>query len=219
MKHRHARVRALSGALTLMAALPLTGCGAADEVAAGVPATSRTAAFALAADGDAQRVAGHGISFLVPEDWTPHSAEKSSSDGESAEWGVEAPGAPGPFPAHVSVSAGIGDDAPDRFDDAPEAFLGVLSLNPGYRLLDEGAADVPGAEAAYSVRTDYTTTTEVDGERQEVSVSQVTVFLDMPGGQLTTVRFIAPGGTYDDTPLPDVRSSLVVAENTDGETS
>jgi hypothetical protein len=207
-------VRSVAATATaLLAASVLAACGGDDDAIEGVPATSKTTAFTLTAEDGGQRVTGHGISFVVPDDWKASEPEKTSSDGESVEWAVQAPDTD-PFPPYVSISAGTGDDPPSRFEDAPKAFLGTLSVNPDYELVEKGETEVPGADGAYSARVEYSTTTDVGGTREEVSVAQLTVFLDMPGGQLTTVRFMAPQDAYEGSALESVRESLVVSEDT-----
>jgi hypothetical protein len=206
----------------LMLAVLLTACGSEDpspSESAGATATRKTDPFRVEAAEGGQRVVGHGLVLEVPAGWKEDAPEKPSTDGESAEWALLAPPGPGPFPPYVNVSAGVKQRPKVRFDDAMAVFKGVQSLNPAHRMLEEGAVEIPGARRAHRFHFTYEreVTDPRTGKRVPTVIEQVQIFVDMPGGQVTAVRFFAPKPEFAAAGFDRIQSSLRVAETVDKE--
>jgi hypothetical protein len=152
-------------------------------------------------------VVGHGITMRLPEDWTDYGPEKDSKDGTSHEWAVGLPADTRPLPVGVQFSMGK-DGRGVPFEVLPEATRELARVAPGYRLLDEGEADVPGAEAAAFLRMEKDLV--LDGRTHRVE--QLQLMLDMPGGQSSVVRFIAEAGRWEEQ-MRDAYESLLVTED------
>jgi hypothetical protein len=197
----------MRGLLTavLAAALLLTACGK-DE--ADVDESLRSSAeqpFALQpADGGTQTVTGHGIVLEVPAEWEPYD-EKDSVDGTTYEWAVSSPDGD-PAPSYVQFSMGRKGKG-GAFEQLRDGAKELGELDDSFELLDEGEADVPGAERADFLRFHLAQT--FDG--QEAVVEQLQLFVELPEGEVSTIRFIAPEGEWEDT-MQEVYDSFVVAQ-------
>jgi len=198
--------------VALLMALALVGCGVLggeDDEVADAPKSSLDEPFRLDdIDGSTQQVVGHGVSFEVPDGWVASGAEFDSTDGLTFEWAVQAPDG-SPFPPFVNASMGKRDDAGVTFDSAAEAAKQLASISPDFELIDEGEIDVPGAEEAYQLHLRRSDSVGTTGE--PVMVEQVQVFLAMPDGIVSTLRFQAPDEQFDDSDLQAVLDSLVVS--------
>jgi len=196
----------------VLLAYGLGGCGVLggeDDEVADVPKSSVDEPFRIDdLDGPTQQVVGHGVSFEVPDGWVASGDEFDSTDGLTFEWAVQAPEGT-PFPPFVNASMGKRGDAGVTFDSAPEAAKELAAISPDFELVDEGEIDVPGAEQAYQLHLRRSDTVGTTGE--PVMVEQVQVFLAMPDGIVSTLRFQAPDEQYDDSELQAVLDSLVVA--------
>lgn len=202
-------------ALALVLTLALTGCGVFDrgsDVPDDVPESGRTDAFRLVPEGSRQRVVGHGISFLVPADWKQSQPEEVVDD--SAEWAVEAPAPDDPYVPYVSISAGVEEKQNNTVESLVGAVKGIQSINKSYEALGEGKIDVPGAKQAYQLhfRYDDELAAGADGTKTKVRTQTRMVFLGLPGGQVTTVRFIAPAPHWGEGRFDEVQSSLAVRQ-------
>ncbi|WP_148571095.1 hypothetical protein [Nocardioides caldifontis] len=190
----------------LAAVLLLSGCGK-DE--ADVDESLRSSAsqpFELGeAEGGTRPVTGHGIVLEVPEGWTAYD-EQESADGTTYEWAVAEPDGD-PAPAYVQFSMGMKGKG-GAFEQLREGAKQLGALDEGFELLDEGEADVPGAERAEFLRFTHTQTFE----GQDAVVEQLQVFVELPEGEVSTVRFIAPEGEWEDA-MQDVYDSFVVAQS------
>jgi hypothetical protein len=184
-----------------------TGCSGAGEaeVAEGLR-SSATTPFSIVEHEGAEHVVGHGIAMQMPESWTDYEPEKDSLDGTSHEWAVGLPAETRPLPAGVQFSMGKqGKGAP--FETLPDATRELAELAPGFELLEEGEADVPGAEEAAYLRLEKDL--QIDGDT--VRVEQLQLMLLMPGGQTSVIRFIGEAGKWEDQ-MQSAYDSLVVAE-------
>lgn len=200
--------RSVVRTVSLLAAVALVGgCSEGDEVTSELRSTAEQPFEVVKHDG-AEHVVGHGITLRMPEGWTDYGPEQDSTDGTSYEWAVGLPADTRPLPAGVQFSMGK-EGKGVSFESLPEATKKLAELAPGYELLDEGEADVPGAEAAAFLRLEKDL--EIDGET--VEVEQLQVMLDMPGGQASVVRFIAEAGKWEEQ-MEAAYDSLVVAEET-----
>jgi len=186
-------------------ALLVTGCGK-DEV--DVDESLRSSGddpFELAAaDGETRTVTGHGIVLEVPASWEGYD-EKQSVDGTTYEWAVAEPDGD-PAPSYVQFSMGRkGTGA--AFEQLRDAAKQLGTLDDSFELLDEGKADVPGAERAEFLRF----TMDETFASQEAVVEQLQVYVELPGGEVSTVRFIAPEGEWEDA-MQEVYDSFAVAQ-------
>ena len=93
------------------------------------------------------------------------------------------------------------------FEKLPEGTRELAELSPGYRLIDEGEAEVDGAEDAAFLRFER----ELDLGDGPVLVEQMQLILDMPAGEVSVVRFISEAGKWEEQ-MGEAYDSLVVTE-------
>jgi hypothetical protein len=206
MIQRRSRASTTMAVLIASTLTLLAGCGGEGaDVDEALRSTDSTP-FSIVEHEGARHVVGHGITMQLPEGWTDYEPEKDSMDGTSYEWAVGLPADTRPLPAGVQFSMGKeGKGAP--FETLPDATRELAELAPGYQLIDEGEADIPGAEQAAFLRVEKDL--EFDGET--IKVEQLQLMLDMPGGQVSVLRFIAETGKWEEQ-MQVVYDSLVVAE-------
>ncbi|MFT4288465.1 hypothetical protein [Nocardioides sp.] len=192
--------------VTAVVSTAVTGCGE-DGSGGDTSKSALDTPFELHAVTDGQEVSGHGISLVVPADWTASAEEKLDAQGRTYEWAVQAPTSGTDFPPFVNMSMGVPGQTSTGFDAAPEALKTLEGISPDFEVLDEGELDVPGVDHAYQIH--YERASNYQG--QSVKVELVQVFLDMPDDVLSSVRFQAPAGSFDDSGLEDVLNSLTVA--------
>lgn len=192
-------------ALTLVGLALLGACGSKGADVDDSLKTSASTPFTLTTHDQTTYAVGHGVVLTVPKTWKGYT-EKDSVDGTTYEWAVAQRGGD-PLPAYVQFSMGKkGKGAP--YDDLPTSTRELGETDPTFDLLGHGQADVPGANRASYLRFDRTLTTN----GTKVPVEQVQLFLDMPGGEVSTLRFIAPKGHWD-ADLKPVYDSLQVTED------
>ncbi len=189
----------------LVTTLALSGCGDQEaSVDQSLRSTSSEAFRLVDGDQGRQQVVGHGIVLEVPATWEAYD-EKDSVDGTTYEWAVSEP-VREPAPAYVQFSMGKqGKGA--AYDQIAEATKQLGEVDQSFELLDEGEAEVPGAERAKFLRFELT----LDNAGTDVDVEQLQLYVELPGGVVSTVRFIAPRGEWEET-LSEVYDSLAVAE-------
>jgi hypothetical protein len=189
----------------------LLGACSGEEEPARAPSSTRDEPFEIVQQDGGEYVVGHGIAMRLPGEWTDYESEQDSADGTSYEWAVGLPAETRPLPAGVQFSMGkAGKGVP--FEKLPEVTRELAEQAPGYELVDEGEAGVPGAEAAAFLRIKKDL--ELDGKT--VKVEQLQLMLQMPGGQSSVLRFIAEDGKWEEQ-MQSAYDSLVVAEKvTDG---
>lgn len=198
-------MRLIALALATTMVVTLAGCG--DDAGRETTSSALSDGFTLLpADEEQQEIAGHGVSIVVPADWSASGEERLDPQGRSYEWAVEATGSGAGFPPFVNMSMGVPGETNTGYDAAPEALKTVEGVDPDFEVLDEGEIDVPGVETAYRMHLRRTAT----HQGEDVEVELVQVFLDMPDDVLSSIRFQAPAGTFDDSGLPAVLDSLAV---------
>lgn len=192
----------LAAALTVAA----TGCGSeGGDVDPALQSSADTEMKVVEHDGG-QYAVGHGVALEMPEGWTDYEPEKVGTDGTTYEWAVGMPAETRPLPFGVQFSMGMkGKGAP--FETLPTATKELAELAPGYELLDEGEADVPGAEDAAFLRFEK----ELDLGDGPVTVEQLQLILDMPAGEVSVLRFISEAGKWEEQ-VGEAYESLVVTE-------
>jgi len=177
--------------LAMMAATVLGGCGQGRSD----PATQSQVAtgFKVVTVADQRHVVGHGIEMTMPESWVTYEAEKEGTDGSTWEWAAGLPAATKPLPAGVQYSMGVPGEGV-QLDTLPEGAKKLAETSPGYKLLDEGEADVPGAEDARFLRFER----DLQLTGGTVHVEQVSLFIEVDKGVTSTLRFIAAAGDWDE---------------------
>lgn len=202
---------AARSAVTILLALLMTaavaGCGSKEpDVDPALQSSAKTELGLVQHDGK-KYVVGHGIAMTVPAGWTDYAPEKLSTDGTTYEWAVGMPADTRPLPYGVQLSMGIKGKGAE-FAQLPKATKELAELAPGYKLIGQGDAEVPGAEDAAYLRFEK----DLDLGGTPVHVEQLQLFLKMPGGEVSTLRFISEAGKWKQQMGP-AYDSLVVAEN------
>jgi len=186
-------------------ALLVTGCGKDGVDVDESLRSSGDDPFELsAADGETRTVTGHGIVLEVPASWEGYD-EKQSVDGTTYEWAVAEPDGD-PAPSYVQFSMGMKGKG-GAFEQLRDGAKELGALDDSFELLDEGEADVPGAERAEFLR--FTMNETFDG--QDAVIEQLQVFVELPEGEVSTVRFITPEGEWEDA-MQEVYDSFTVAQ-------
>jgi hypothetical protein len=197
--------RAAAALVAVVATTHLSACGEEEVPVDDSLKSTAGQAFSLEPGEEGmQSVVGHGVVLEVPAAWEGYD-EQDSFDGTTYEWAVSEPDR-APAPAYVQFSMGKKGKG-SGFEQIDEATKALGTTDSSFELLDEGDADVPGAERAKFLRFELTK----DNNGTPVDLEQLQLFLEMPGGQVSTVRFIAPQGEWDELMEP-VYDSLVVAE-------
>lgn len=176
------------------------------------PASELSQDFTIVADGSNKRVIGHGFTFVVPGDWAEYAPETTIYGGTSREWAVQASAPKDPFVPYLSISAAFRPGKQNSVANALALFKGVQQLNKNFHLLDESDVDVPGARTAHLLQFNDESDVKLPGDETETHVVFDTrsLFINMPGGELTIVRFIAPKGHAQDGHFDEIQKSLVV---------
>lgn len=207
MPRRHS-ARAALLAVVLVCLSMLAACGGKGAEVDDSLKTGALTPFRLASHDGKTYAVGHGVVLDIPKDWKTF-PEKDSIDGTTYEWAVSEQDR-APIPAYVQFSMGKkGKGAP--FEDLTTASRKLGEINPTFKLLDEGTTDVPGAKRASFLRFNIS----LDNKGAKVPVEQLQLYLDLPDGEVSTLRFIAPKGQWDSIMKP-VYESLVVAESSKG---
>lgn len=204
-------VRRITVAFLLSAALSVTaaGCGSKEsDVDPALQSSAGTEMKVVAHDSE-QYAVGRGIAVEMPEGWTDYEPEKVGSDGTTYEWAVGAPADTRPVPFGIQFSMGMKDKGAP-FETLPTATKELAELAPGYKLVDEGDVDIPGAEAAAFVRFEK----QLDLGDGPVTVEQLQLILDMPAGEVSVLRFIGEAGKWDEQ-VGSAYDSLVVTEESE----
>lgn len=158
-------------------------------------------------DGGTTYLVGHGLVLEVPSEWTDYEDEFEGTDGTTVEWAYGMPADTEPLPYGLQFSTGLpgagGGQVTEGIDVAAKK---VAELEPGYELLDEGGADVEGAQQATFLR--FNRDMEIGGET--VKVEQLSLFIQVEDDVTSTIRFIGEAGKWDEQ-LGDVYDSVRVS--------
>jgi hypothetical protein len=176
--------------LAWAATTTLSGCGGRSEADA-APTTGVGTAFTTVTKADRRLVVGHGIAMTVPASWVTYQPERVGTDGSTWEWAVGLPADTRPLPAGVQFSMGKpGQGA--QLDTLPAGAKQLAESSPGYRFLDEGSVDVPGAKGARFLRFER----DLQLASGTVHVEQVSLYVEVDKGVTSTLRFIAAAGDW-----------------------
>lgn len=151
--------------------------------------------FSLVDEDGKPYVVGHGVVLEVPEDWTDYEPEAEGIDGSTMEWAVGQPEPTQPLPAGLQFSMGVAGKGGQVDSDTglAQAAKKIAEISPGYELVDEGEADVPGADLAKFLRFKR----DLAYGETTVPVEQVTLMIQVDDKTSSTIRFIAPEGQWD----------------------
>jgi hypothetical protein len=195
--------------LVLTALLAVTsGCGlGSDSAAADLPETTVEDSFTVQDTEDGwQLIAGHGISFAVPEAWVPVYDE--TFDGQVYSWELRASEGD-PFPPFVNFTVNTEKEPESRVEEVATAAKGVAeTTEEGFELLEDSETDIPGSDTARDLQ--FKRMMNLASADQDYPIQQQMLFFQLPESQVVTVRLLAPEGTFEDSPLPEIRDSLVV---------
>lgn len=161
-------------------------------------------AFEIVEHDDARYVVGHGVALEMGPGWTDYQPEQEGTDGTTYEWAVGLPVEDGTFPSGLQFSMGK-PGVGAQMDTLPDAVREVAELSEGYQFVDEGEAEVPGAEQAAFLR--FVRDFEYEGE--EIRVEQVTLMIEVADGHTSSIRFLAPEGEWEEQ-MQEVYDSIVV---------
>lgn len=192
--------------VTAVLSTAVTGCGE-DGPDREMTRSTLDSPFRLRSADGGQEVSGHGVSLTVPAGWTASADEQLDPQGRTFEWAVQAETTGTGFPPFVNMSMGVPGQTSTGYEAAPDALKTLEGVSPDFEVIDEGELDVPGVDHAYQVHYERA----ADYQGASVKVELVQVFLDMPDDVLSSVRFQAPAGTFDDSGLEDVLQSMAVA--------
>jgi hypothetical protein len=196
-------------ALALVAVL--TACSGDDSDVD--PALTSTVGqpFEIVEHDGAEYVVGHGVVLELAPGWTDYEDERESADGSTHEWAVGLPVEEGTFPSGLQLSMGK-PGVGAQIDTLPEAHRELAELSEGYEFVDEGEADVPGAERAAFVR--FVRDFEYEGE--ELRLEQLTLMIEVAEDTTSTIRFLAPEGDWEEQMGGVYESVRVTAEEDAG---
>lgn len=197
-------------ALVLVALLTWTcaGCGDGGTKVDKALQSSATAKFRIIEHGGKRYVVGHAIAMQIPATWVTYADEQPGTDGTTYEWAVGLPEDTRPVPAGVQFSMGKPDQGVQFDTGLPQGARELAKTAPGYKLLDEGKVDVPGAQKASMLRFER----DIEMTSGTHHVEQLMLFLKISPTVSSTIRFIAGAGDWDDQ-LKKVYESVVVARS------
>lgn len=195
MQHLTVVRRALAAAVALTCLAFVTGCGEEGVEVSEELSSTPGQKFALVDEDGKPFVVGHGVVLQVPEDWTDYEPETESIDGSTMEWAVGQPEPTEPLPAGLQFSMGVAGKGGqvDSETGLAEAAKKIAEISPGYELIDEGEADVPGAKVAKFLRFKR----DLAYGDTVVPVEQLTLMIQVAEDTSSTIRFIAPEGQWD----------------------
>lgn len=177
--------------LAMMTVATFGGCG---DSSTSDPALQSgvTKAFTVQTVKDQRYIVGHSIEMKMPSSWVTYEAEKVGTDGSTWEWAAGLPEDTRPLPAGVQYSMGK-PGVGVQLDALPTGARKLAEASPGYKFLDDGKVDVPGAKGARFLRFER----DLQLASGTVHVEQVSLFVEVDKGVTSTLRFIAAAGDWD----------------------
>jgi hypothetical protein len=168
--------------------------------------SSQADAFEIVEHDDGRWAVGHGVALEIGPGWTDYEPEREGTDGTTYEWAVGRPVEEGTFPSGLQFSMGK-PGVGAQIDTLPDAVRELAELSEGYEFVDEGEAEVPGAEEAAFLR--FVRDFEYEGE--EIRLEQVTLMVEVDTNNTSTIRFLAPQGEWEEQ-MQEVYDSVVVTD-------
>jgi hypothetical protein len=181
----------LMAVVLLVAVSAVSGCGGRGGTDPALR-SGVTRAFKVVTVEDRQHIVGHGVELDMPGDWVTYEGERVGTDGSTWEWAAGLPADTVPLPAGVQFSMGKPGQGV-QLDTLPAGARKLAESSPGYRFLDDGKVDVPGAKGARFLRFER----DLDLSSGTVHVEQVSLFVEVDKGVTSTIRFIAASGDWD----------------------
>lgn len=182
----------LGALLALALAAVLAACGGGDGDLASQLRSSQGDPFEIVEHDGERYVVGHGVLLEMAPGWTDYEPEREGDDGTTFEWAVGRPVEEGTFPSGLQFSMGKQGVGP-QLEGLPESVRSLAEQSSGYEFLDEGEADVPGAEEAAFLR--FVRDFEYDG--RQMRLEQVTLMVQVSEDTTSVVRFLAPAGEWE----------------------
>jgi hypothetical protein len=190
-------------AVAVMMAVVLSACGGEEGVDPELT-SGPTDPFEIVEHGGDRYVVGHGVALEMGPGWTDYEDEREGTDGTTYEWAVGLPVEGVTFPSGLQFSMGKPGAGP-HLETLPATHRELAALSKGYEFVDEGKADVPGAERAAFLR--FVRDFDYKGER--VRLEQVTLMIETRDDTTSTIRFLAPKGKWEEQ-MQEVYDSVVV---------
>jgi len=188
----------------LLLAATLTACGGGEADVDPELISGQEEPFAIVEHDEKRFVVGHGVALEMGPGWTDYQPEQEGTDGTTYEWAVGLPVEEGTFPSGLQFSMGK-PGAGAQIDTLPDAVRELAELSDGYEFVEEGEADVPGAEKAAFLR--FVRDFEYEGE--SVRLEQVTLMVEVAEDNTSSIRFLAPEGEWEEQ-MQEVYDSVVV---------
>jgi hypothetical protein len=184
-------------------AVVLAACGGGEGVEPELT-SGPTDAFEIVEHDGERYVVGHGVMLEMGQGWTDYEEEREGTDGTTYEWAVGLPVEGGTFPSGLQFSMGKPGVGP-QMETLPAAHRELAALSEGYGFVDEGKADVPGADRAAFLRF----VRDFDYKGETVRLEQVTLMIELSDDTTSTIRFLAPEGEWEEE-MQEVYDSVVV---------
>jgi hypothetical protein len=177
--------------LTMVTVAGVGGCGGASKADPALQ-SGVSKAFTVVSVKDQRYVVGHGIEMRMASGWVAYDPERVGTDGSTWEWAAGLPAATRPLPAGVQYSMGRPGKGV-QLDTLPAGAKELAETSPGYKFLDDGKVEVPGAEGARFLRFER----DLQLASGTVHVEQLSLFVEVEKGVTSTLRFIAASGDWD----------------------
>ena len=184
--------RLVAVVLAMLVVAALGGCGGSSTSDPALQSGVGTA-FTVQTVKDQRFIVGHSIEMEMPSSWVTYEDEKVGTDGSTWEWAAGLPEDTRPLPAGVQYSMGKPGKGV-QLDTLPTGARKLAETSPGYRFLDDGKVDVPGAKGARFLRFER----DLQLATGTVHVEQVSLFIEVDEGVTSTLRFIAAAGDWDE---------------------
>jgi hypothetical protein len=178
--------------LAMLTVAAVSGCGDSSKKTDPALRSGVGTAFTVKTVKDERYVVGHGIEMRMPGSWVTYEPEKVGTDGSTWEWAAGLPADTRPLPAGVQYSMGKPGEGV-QLDTLPTGARKLAETSPGYKFLDDGKVDVPGAKGARFLRFER----DLELAGGTVHVEQVSLFVEVDKGVTSTLRFIAAQGDWD----------------------
>lgn len=188
-------LRLSAALLTLLAVVTAVAVGGCGDSSTSEPAlrSGVSKSFTVQTVEDQRYIVGHGMVMSMPASWVTYEGEKVGTDGSTWEWAAGLPESTRPLPAGVQYSMGKPGEGV-QLDTLPTGARILAETSAGYRFLDAGKIDVPGAKGARFLRFER----DLPLESGTVRIEQVSLFVEVEKGVTSTLRFIAAPGDWDE---------------------
>lgn len=111
-----------------------------------------------------------------------------------------------PFPAGLQFSAGMPGKGPQLTRGITVTAKALAKLEPNYEFVGEGPVTINGAKAAAFLRFRR----DFDYQGRTVRLEQLSLFVQVTDDVTTTIRFLAPAGSWEPAMRSTYQSVAVV---------